>query len=120
MDEVLAGVCAAHGASYVLNVVDQNTPAVINDEEATQVMKEAVTQVVGAEYVGEMTPLMASEDMSEILNRVPGCYIMLGAAPPGGARGSHHNPKFDIDEAMLPYAVALLANTAVHYLQQAK
>ena len=120
MDEVLAGVCAAHGASYMLNVIDQNTPAVINDEEATQVMREAAIQVVGPEYVGEMTPLMASEDMSEILNRVPGCYIMLGAEPPGGALGSHHNPKFDIDEAMLPYGAALLANTAVHYLQQSK
>jgi amidohydrolase len=120
MDEVLAGVCAAHDASYTLEIIDQHTPAVINDEEAAQVMKEAALQIVDAEDVQGNTLLMASEDMSEILNRVPGCYMMLGAEPPGGARGPHHNPKFDIDEAMLPYAVALLANTTVHYLQRPK
>lgn len=120
MDEVLAGVAAAHGARYTLKIADESTPAVINDAEAAAVARTAASEVVGADKVTEIRPLMVAEDMAEILNRVPGCYMMLGAEPPGGARGPHHNPKFDIDEAMLPYAVALLANTAVHYLQQPK
>jgi amidohydrolase len=118
MDEVLAGVTAAHGARYTLEIVDEHTPAVINDAEAAAVARKAASVVVGAEDVKEITPLMVSEDMSEILNRIPGCYILLGAMPPGGARGPHHNPKFDIDEAMLPYAAAILASVAVEYLQQ--
>ena len=118
MDEVLAGVAAAHGARYTLEILDKHTPAVLNAAEAAAVAREAATTVVGAGKVKEITPLMVSEDMSEILNRVPGCYMLLGAEPPGGARGPHHNPKFDIDEAMLPYAAAILASTAVAYLQR--
>ncbi len=120
MDEVLAGVTAAHGATYSFKVMDEHTPAVINDEQATKVAREAAIQIVDASQIQEVKPLMVSEDMSEILNRVPGCYMMLGAEPPGGARGPHHNPKFDIDEAMLPYAAAMLATTAVHYLRRPK
>ena len=117
MDEVLAGVTAAHGARYTLEISDGHTPAVINDAEAAAVARKAALKVVGVDHVKEITPLMVSEDMSEILNRIPGCYMLLGAEPPGGARGPHHNPKFDIDEAMLPYAAAILASTAVEYLQ---
>ncbi len=117
MDEVLAGITAAHGARYVLKIIDEHTPAVINDVDAAEVARSAAFKVMGDGKVKEITPLMASEDMSEILNRVPGCYMLLGAAPPGGARGPHHNPKFDIDEAMLPYAAAILVSTAVEYLQ---
>ena len=118
MDEVLAGVAAAHGAQYTLEIIDKHTPAVLNDAEAAAVARKAATKVVGADKVKEITPLMVSEDMSDILNRVPGCYMLLGAEPPGGARGPHHNPKFDIDEAMLPYAAAILASSAVAYLQR--
>ena len=118
MDEVLAGVTVAHGARYTLEIIDKHTPAVINDTEAAEVARKAAFKVVSADKVKEITPLMVSEDMSEILNRIPGCYMLLGAEPPGGALGPHHNPKFDIDEAMLPYAAALLASAAVEYLQQ--
>jgi len=118
LDEVLAGVTAAHGARYTLRIADEFTPAVINDAEATAVARAAAVDVMGADRVSTISPMLVAEDMAEILNRIPGCYVLLGAMPPGGARGPHHNPKFDIDETMLPYAVALLARTAVHYLQQ--
>jgi len=49
---------------------------------------------------------------------VPGCYVLLGAEPEGGARGPHHNPKFDINENALPLAAAIMANIATTYNEQ--
>ena len=53
---------------------------------------------------------MGSEDMSEFLSRIPGCYFFLGGArTDGGPVFPHHNPSFDIGESILPAGVAILA-----------
>ncbi|MCO6451291.1 MAG: amidohydrolase [Caldilineales bacterium] len=117
MQAILAGVCQAYEAAFDLRFFDY-TPAVDNDLIATRIALAAATEVVGAEALLQITPLMVAEDMSEIMNRVPGCYIMVGADPGTEGRGTHHNPRFDIDEAQLPVAAAILAATAVRFLEQ--
>lgn len=122
MEEILAGVCAAHGARYTF-ALGEFTPAVLNNAAAAEVAGAAAETIVGPENVQQIRPLMVAEDMAEIMNRVGGHYLLLGASPAGGADGAqapfgpHHNPRFDFDEAMLPVAVALLAETAVRYLR---
>ena len=65
--------------------------------------------------------MMVSEDMSEFLDRAPGCYVLVGASDPElGWHSPHHNPTFDFDERVLPTGVALMAGTALAYLEQAK
>ena len=83
-------------------------------------MREVAAHIVGADQVTQITPMMVGEDMSEFLNRAPGCFILLGAAPPDAAElpAPHHNPYFDFDERMLSTGVALLAGAAVTYLAQ--
>jgi len=55
--------------------------------------------------------------MSEFLNRVPGCFFFLGSASDvNGPVYPHHNPRFDIDESILPDGVAILAGAALRYL----
>ncbi|NOX61045.1 MAG: amidohydrolase [Chloroflexi bacterium] len=117
MEEVLAGVTAMHGASYRFEVIENEyAPPVINDERMTAIAYKAARRVVAEEQITQITPIMVAEDMSEILNRVPGCYIMLGAEPEDGARGPHHNPRFDINEDALPIAAAVMASVAVEFL----
>ncbi len=117
--EVLTGVTRAHGASFIFDLKDDEyTPAVINDPAMTDIAREAARQVLSPEQITQIRPLMVSEDMSEILNRVPGCYVLLGAEPEGGARGPHHNPKFDINEDALPLAAAIMANIATTYTER--
>jgi amidohydrolase len=56
--------------------------------------------------------------MSEFLNRAPGCFVLVGACDPAGPLNSpHHSPTFDFDEAALPTGAALLAATALRYLE---
>ena len=118
MEEVLAGITAAHGAEFAFEVrEDVFVPAVINDAQMTAIARAAIQEEHLDVEIMPITPIMVSEDMSEILNRVPGCFLLLGAAPKGGARGPHHNPRFDINEAALPQGATLLAATAVKFLQ---
>ncbi|RME81903.1 MAG: amidohydrolase [Caldilineae bacterium] len=118
MEAVLEGMAAAHGITYRLEIDDNVTPAVINDATAAELAAQTARALFGAEAVRPVTPLMVAEDMAEILNKVPGCYLLLGARPAGGARGPHHNPRFDFEEEVLPAAVALLTGVALRYLAQ--
>ena len=48
---------------------------------------------------------MAGEDFGDILERVAGCFVLLGSAPADGSPAEpHHSPRFEIDEAVLPIA----------------
>jgi amidohydrolase len=117
MEEVLAGTCAAHGASYLFELAD-HTPAVINDAYAAELAAEAAATVVNPDRLGRDAPLMVAEDFAEIAQKVPACYLLVGAEPPGGAQGAHHSPRFDIDETSLPLAAALMSSVAVRFLRR--
>lgn len=118
IEEVAQGICQAHGATCSF-MARWGCPATINSESGTAVMQRVATNVVGPEQVIQIPPMMVGEDMSEFLNRAPGCFVLVGAADPAGPELSpHHNPTFDFDERMLPTGVALLAGAAVAYLQE--
>ena len=64
---------------------------------------------VGEENVDRNGPLiMASEDFSFMLERVPGCYLNIGNGD--GAGGCEvHNPGYDFNDAALPLGAAFYA-----------
>jgi len=50
---------------------------------------------------------------------VPGCYFFLGSANPDkGLDATHHHPRFDFDERVLPRAAALMAASAAQLLKK--
>ncbi len=118
--ETANGVCAGFGATCTFEIGGGVT-ALINSPVPTAAMRRAANAVVNPEQMIQMDPLMVSEDMSEMLNRVPGCYILIGASDPGRPmHAAHHNEKFDFDERMMPTGVAVMANAAVEYLRGEK
>ena len=113
---VIEGVAASCGAEAELEIV-RLTPAVINDAAVAGVVRAAAEAVVGPENVllGERT--MGSEDAAYFMQDVPGCYFFLGSANADrGLSAPHHNPRFDIDEDVLPLGVAVLMHALTHYL----
>ena len=118
MHEVAEGVCAAHGATCELKFTS-GVPPTINDPAGAALMQDVAGALVGEPQVAQITPMMVGEDMSEFLNRAPGCYVLVGAWDPDKPLNSpHHSPTFDFDERMLATGAALLAVTAVEYLQR--
>lgn len=116
MEEVTAGICAAYGAHYTFTFT-AGVPATINSVAGAALLREVAMGVVGADHVTQITPMMVGEDMSEFLNRAPGCFVLLGAWDPDKPMYSpHHSPTFDFDERVLSTGVALLTTTAFAYL----
>jgi amidohydrolase len=88
------------------------TVPLMNEPNVTRKVLE-----VGEELIGEHAsvlgrPLTVSDDFAEFLTRIPGCYFMLGARPPGDVQPAHHSPGFRIDEAAFPVGVKVLAGAA--------
>ena len=60
---------------------------------------------------------MGSEDMAFVLEQIPGCFILIGSANHEKQLDfPHHHPRFDIDEAVLPKCVAIMATCALDFL----
>jgi amidohydrolase len=118
IDEIAAGVCQAFGATYEFSVPG-GCPTVINTPEGAALMQQVAETVVGSDQITQIAPMMVGEDMSEFLNRAPGCFVLVGAASPEtGLFSPHHSPTFDFDERMMPTGVALLANAAIGWLDK--
>ncbi len=112
MTEVAEGTARALGGSATIEV-KAISPATINDARVAEFVRETASETLGAEQVTADQFTMTAEDMSEFLNRVPGCFFFLGSVnAEKGLNAPHHNPHFDIDEEVMPMGVAVLAETA--------
>ncbi|WP_110206924.1 M20 metallopeptidase family protein [Nocardioides daejeonensis] len=105
------GIAAAHGLSADFEL-ERGYPATVNDEATTVRVEELIRAEFGAERHARIaTPYMGSEDFSRVLERVPGCYIFLGAKPDHVAAGATypHASDAEYDDAVLADQAALLA-----------
>ena len=58
--------------------------------------------MVGAEKVdAACAPLMASEDFGFMLQRKPGCYLLLGNGGDGPGGCGLHSPHYDFNDEIL-------------------
>ncbi len=90
------------------------TPAVVNDAQVTHLLQNLASSLMPSEQIESTFQTMGSEDMAFILQKVPGCYIMVGSSnAEKGLTYSHHHPRFDFDETILPKAAAFMASAAV-------
>jgi len=95
----------------------EGTPAVNNNPEVAKRILASAAQVVGGANVMELPPASPSDDVSEFLNRVPGCYMFIGGAMPDGSSGMHHSPDFSVDDAACRAVAGVLAASAVDLAQ---
>ncbi len=62
--------------------------------------------------------MMGSEDFSYFLEKVPGTFFLVGIRNEEKETiYSHHHPKFNIDEDVLPIGTALEVAIALEYLK---
>jgi amidohydrolase len=117
MTEAVENTARALGGSATIEI-KAITSATVNDERIAQLVRGTAIEILGAERVTADQFTMTAEDMSEFLNRVPGCFFFIGSANAAqGLNAPHHNPRFDIDEDVLPMGVAVLAEAAMRYAE---
>ena len=110
MVEIIAGTEKTFSVKIDFDYED-GYPPTINDPKAAEKLLSAAKEIVG-DAAGHPYLSMGAEDFSYFLQKVPGCYFLVGSAPEDREPLSvpHHCSHFDIDER------ALLVGSSV-YLQ---
>ncbi|MGX7420210.1 amidohydrolase [Carnobacterium gallinarum] len=101
IEEMIDHITKMYGATYELNYL-LGYSAVINDEAATEMVREAAMKVVGEAAI--MTPprMMGGEDFSAYTDVVPGSFFVVGGGTvEEGCGYMNHHPKFKINEGSL-------------------
>ncbi len=89
-----------------------------NDPDLTDFVTQVAQDLLGTDAVLPARPVMGGEDFGVLAQEAPGCYIRLGGGFPGQPLRNHHDAHFDIDESALPIGAAILAETALRYLER--
>jgi amidohydrolase len=119
IEDIIAGICRSHGASYDLNYYSLY-PALINDQRIANLVRSVGETVVEtpAGVVLECQT-MAGEDMGFFLKEIPGCYFFLGSAnPEKDLAYPHHHPRFNFDETVLCLGVEMFARCVEKFSQE--
>ena len=92
-------------------------PAVVNNVDVYKQVMKSATKVVGASGVMTIPPFTPSDDVSEFMNRVPGCYMFIGGANDDGSSGMHHSPDFQVQDGACRILAGVLVQSAVDLAQ---
>ncbi|HEV8363596.1 MAG TPA: M20/M25/M40 family metallo-hydrolase, partial [Gemmatimonadaceae bacterium] len=111
--ERLAGtVAASHRLTATVTLPD-GTPPVVNDPKAAAIARAAAASLVGERNVVPFgLTNMGGEDFAFYQERVPGCFLRVGAREPGGERTPAHSPRFMVAEGAIFVGAAVLAECA--------
>lgn len=108
MERTIAGICAAHGATYDL-VIERGYRPVVNDAALSARLSEVVQRTFGDGVLVPMRPTMGGEDFSAYQQKAPGVFAFIGAGnADAGAAYPHHHPRFQIDERALDMGLRYL------------
>jgi len=112
VERLAHAVAATHGCHASVRW-SGGTPPLINHVEAASVARGAVEEILGAQA---LRPLgitnMAGEDFSFYAERLPACFLRIGAREAGGEIVAAHSPRFSAAEAALFVGAAVLSGCA--------
>ena len=87
----------------------RNYPPTINHPAETAFVRGVLDDLVGPANVQEFEPTMGAEDFSYYLQKIPGCYFLIGNGDGTHRVGGHglgpctlHNPSYDFNDELIP------------------
>jgi amidohydrolase len=119
MEKLIKGIVESNGAQYEFDY-DPYYPPLINHDAGIDLVAEASANIIGAENTVMLpNPTMGGEDFSYFLEKVPGAFFVVGTKNEDkGIIYPLHNPRFNIDEDILHQAAAVMAESALIYLNK--
>jgi metal-dependent amidase/aminoacylase/carboxypeptidase family protein len=85
----------------------------VNDPAAVALVELEAKALLGDAAVVRMPPASPSDDVSEFLNHLPGCYFFVGGAAADGSSGMHHSPSFAVEDDSLRVGAGVLVRGAL-------
>ena len=105
----------------------RNYPPTINHDKETAFVGRMLTEMVGAANVQPFEPTMGAEDFSFFLQKVPGCYFLIGNGDGSHRIGGHgmgpcmlHNPSYDFNDELIPLGGSMWVRLAEAWLNAPK
>jgi amidohydrolase len=116
LHEEVRRIAASVAAAYRLEAevtVELGPPPIVNPVEAASWARTAATSVLGADAVVPLGFLnLAGEDFAHYMERIPGCFLRVGAREPGTGAIPAHTPRFYAADESIFVGAAVLAETA--------
>ncbi len=101
-----------YGVTATVTIKD-GTPPILNDDAATQFARTACEAELGADAIVPLHALnMGGEDFACFLERMPGCFMRIGARESGGEFIPGHSPHFYADDGAIFVGAAILSAAA--------
>lgn len=117
--QVAEGIAGAHGAQATVKIT-RGYPVTVNDERFAGFVLDTARDLLGGDHVRQMrNPIMASEDFSYVLQRVPGTIANLGTRPETGDVYPTHSNRMILNESALSNGIAMHAAVALRFLDRA-
>ncbi len=96
---------------------DEGYPATINDPAMADYVATIARQALGNErFLPVARPSMGGEDFSYYLERVPGCFFLVGVQPTGVDRyPSLHSDRYDFTDAALGVGMRMFVELVMNF-----
>lgn len=118
--QVAQHVAAAHGLTAEVTI-GNGYPVTVNDADEFAFARGVVTDLFGeARWADMADPEAGSEDMSFVLDEVPGCYLNVSACAHDdhAVAQDNHSPRAMFDDSVVPDVAATLAELALRRTRQ--
>jgi len=112
LSTIAAGIAGAHHLEAEIRITE-GTPPVVNPRDGSEIAARAVRRVLGGRALVPLgTTNMGGEDFAFYLEKIPGCFLRIGARERGGDHVPAHAPGFYPAEEALFIGAAVLAECA--------
>ena len=102
----------AHNLTATVDL-ELGPPPIVNKTEHVTWARQAVASLLGDDALTPLPTLnMGGEDFAYYLEKLPGCFLRVGAREPGGEVIPAHTPRFYAADESIFVGAAVLAETA--------
>jgi amidohydrolase len=120
IERIGRGIAAAYRCEFGIQYFG-TTPTTTNTPALAEFVRQTAMAALGERsFVWAPKPAMWGEDFAFYLERVPGCFFVLGVQPHD--RESYpmlHNPAYDFTDAAVPIGIRMMTEVALRFLNQA-
>jgi amidohydrolase len=112
-----AGVAAAGGCQLQFNWIDGYPPTINDPAMADFVAKTARATFGPDRFIPVSRPSMGGEDFAYYLEKIPGCFFLIGVEPSGGNSPypSLHSDRYNFADAAVNVAMRMFVELALRF-----
>jgi hippurate hydrolase len=119
INQVANGIASAHGLVAEVDI-ELGYPVTVNDHQFAGFASDVATAILGDQKVVQMpNPVMAAEDFSYVLERLPGAMMFLGGTSPDkntATAAPNHSNHVVFDEDAMAVGASLYSAMALRHL----